>query len=75
MEHKEGGKGKGKQDGFRLSDRIDFLCFDILAVLIILIHAIQASNSIQEERSVTEMSQLSQSGISVPIKTTLIINP
>lgn len=68
-------KAKGNQDGFRLYDRIDFLCFDILAGLIILIYAIHASNSIQEERTVTETSQLLQSGISMPTKTTLIRNP
>lgn len=69
-----GEKGKENQDGCRLYDRIDFLCFDILAGLIRLIHAIHASNSIQEGRRVTETSLLLQSGVSTPTKTTLI-NP
>lgn len=51
------------------------LCFDILAGLIILIYAIHAPNFIQEERTGTETSQLLQSAISMPVKTTLIINP
>lgn len=68
-------KGKGKQDGFRFYDRIDTWCFDILAGLIILIYAIHASNSTREERAVTGASQLSQPGIHVPMKTTIMANP
>lgn len=50
-------------------------CFDILAGLIILIYAIHASNSTQEERAVTEVSQLLHPGIRVPMKTTIMANP
>lgn len=70
-----GKKGKGKQDGFRFYDRIDTRCFDILAGLIILIYAIHASNSTQEERAVTGTSQLLQPGIRVPRKTTIMAHP
>lgn len=76
MEHKvKKKKGKEKQGGFRLYDSIDLLCFDTVAGLIILIHATHAANPVQEERPVTEMSQLLQWGISMPVEITLIINP